>query len=162
MYSKECAELIRHLDNGITAASELEAVLLQEQAALINHRVDDLQALIETKQMRVDQIQEFHSGFSAMLKISGQSVKNTWEQAKDKLCPESEIASEKSRRLEDLMWRCQTLTVENEGLVNQAMNHVNHSLYILQGLPAGDETILYGPEGSSNQPEKHSRTLGYI
>jgi len=162
MYTKECAELIRHLDNGITAASELEAVLLQEQAALINHRVDDLQAMIETKQMRIDQIGEFHSGFSAMLKISGQSEKNTWEQAKDKLCPESEIATEKNKRLEDLMWRCQTLTVENEGLVNQAMNHVNHSLYILQGLPVGSESVLYGPEGNNNPPEKHTRTLGYV
>jgi len=162
MYSKECAELIRHLDNGITAVSELEAVLLQEQAALINHRVDDLQALIETKQMRVDQVGEFHSGFSAMLKTSGQSEKNSWEQAKDELCPESEIATEKNKRLEDLMWRCQTLTVENEGLVNQAMNHVNHSLYILQGLPTENETILYGPEGINNPPEKFSRTLGHI
>ncbi len=162
MYTKECAEFIRHLDNGITAASELEAVLLQEQAALINHRVDDLQALTEFKQMRIDQIGEFHLGFSAILKTSGQPEKNTWEQAKDKLCPESEIASEKTRRLEDLMWRCQALTIENEGLVNQAMNHVNHSLYILQGLPAGNETILYGPEGINNPPEKSSRTLGHI
>lgn len=162
MYSKECAELIRHLDNGITAASDLETVLLQEQAALINHRVDDLQALIETKQMRIDQLGEFHSGFSAMLKTSGQSEQNTWDQAKDKLCPESDVASEKSRQLEDLMWRCQTLTVENEGLVKQAMNHVSHSLYVLQGLPTGSETILYGPEGNSRSTEKHSRTLGTV
>jgi len=132
------------------------------RASRINyHRVDDLQAMIETKQMRIDQVEEFHSGFSAMLKTSGQSAKNTWEQAKDKLCPESEVATEKNKRLEDLMWRCQALTVENEGLVNQAMNHVNHSLYILQGLPVGSESVLYGPEGNNNPPEKHTRTLGY-
>jgi flagellar biosynthesis/type III secretory pathway chaperone len=162
MYSKECAELIRHLDNGITAASELEAVLLQEQAALINHRVDDLQALIETKQIRLDQIEEFHAAFSSMLEKSGQSVKNSWEEAKERFCPESDAASEKTGLLEELMWRCQSLTVENESLVNQAMNHINHSLYILQGLPIGTETVLYGPEGNSNPPENHSRTLGYI
>ncbi len=162
MYSKECAELIRHLDNGITAASELEAVLLQEQAALINHRVDDVQALIEVKQIRLDQIGEFHAAFSGMLKASGQSTKSRWEQAKEELCPESEVASEKTRRLEDLMWRCQTLTAENESLVKQAMHHVNHSLYILQGLPLADEMVLYGPEGRSQAPEKYSRTLGRI
>ena len=162
MYSKECAELIRHLENGISVTAELEALLLQEQAALINHRVDDLEALIELKQASLDRAEEFQLEFSAMLLKSGRRDGDGREPIEVELCPESNIGVEKTRRLEGLLLRCQTLSAENEGLVNQAMNHVNHSIQILQGSPAGAEVVLYGPEGNNNPAEKQSRTLGYI
>ncbi len=149
-----CGRLLCCLEQGLQSGRALEALLAEEQAALLRLEMDALEALLARKREALAAMADFQHTLEAWLAGEGLRDEHDLPALAARLCGADSPAARRAGQLQAVLLACRTLSRSNGQLVQQGMGQAMRGLRLLRALRGEDAECTYGPPGETAAPRR--------
>lgn len=156
--SNAVVELSELLREQATRIGELNALLEQEQTALVQRDMETLQHLLSRKVELLGAVEADERRRLALLEAAGDSDGTGSMDTYFSAVPEPEAAREQWEHLRQSLQRCKALNEANGRVIRQQQTGVNRTMDLLQG-ESTTAASGYGPAPSSGNPGTGGREI---